>query len=392
MTRAEDVAVPLRPSGRIADIEVLRAAAILMVLYEHVPFNLLYWHSIWLDINRNIWRGGAGVELFFTISGFVIARSLLPSLAARPPGAEQWGVILEFWLRRFWRLQPAAWFWVAAPILAGVAFNRSGAFHTVQANLAAALSSVLPINNLRTAGLMEVYKHTHHIDSGLSFPYWSLSLEEQFYVALPLLALAFRRHLGWLMLGLLVYQFVMPGLLVLTWTRPGPIAMGVLLAMGSRQDLYRLWEPDVLGRSRWARAAFLLVMLGLLGMVLSSLPQPTTRITFGLGAILSGGLVYAASFDRGYIMADGTLRRVLLWVAARSYALYLTHITAFAAAREIAFRWETPGYDHPLSEAVLLVSLGWGLAFVLADLSYRFIEEPCRRFGRSVTIRRCEFV
>ena len=51
--------------GRIADIEVLRGVAILMVLVEHLPINLIYWHGGLMDFIWAYWHGASGVDLFF---------------------------------------------------------------------------------------------------------------------------------------------------------------------------------------------------------------------------------------------------------------------------------------------------------------------------------------
>jgi peptidoglycan/LPS O-acetylase OafA/YrhL len=96
------------PSGRLIEIEALRSVAIIMVLIEHLPINLFsctgpVYHSLF-----DSWHGTPGVDLFFAISGFVITRSLAPGLLAAHR-LNRWRVVVAFWLRRFWRLAPAAW-------------------------------------------------------------------------------------------------------------------------------------------------------------------------------------------------------------------------------------------------------------------------------------------
>jgi len=95
----------------------------------------------------------------------------------------------------------------------------------------------------------------------------------------------------------------------------------------------------------------------------------------GLMAVFSAGLVWLAAQDCGLILPEGRLRRVLMWIGARSYALYLVHIPAYFTAREILFRL---GVSVPDS----LVGLaGVGLTFALAEANWRCVEQPLRRYG-----------
>src|SRR5690606_16205729 len=66
--------------GRILDIEVLRALAVIGVVVHHARDNLFTWTSPGLERLAVYFGGWVGVDLFFVISGFVIARSLLPQL------------------------------------------------------------------------------------------------------------------------------------------------------------------------------------------------------------------------------------------------------------------------------------------------------------------------
>ena len=163
---------------RLVEIEVLRGIAIVMVLVEHIAFNLFHFGAWINDFTLSTWRGAAGVDVFFAISGFVIARGLLPRLQASTSTQARVANVLGFLLRRFWRLQPAAWVWLAIPLVLTLTFNSSGAFLTWEENLPSAISGLLGIANLRLGLIVH--------GSGIAFPYWSLSLEEQFYLLLPM--------------------------------------------------------------------------------------------------------------------------------------------------------------------------------------------------------------
>ena len=364
-----------------ADIQVLRAAAILMVLIEHVQINLFYWRSSLQDFQRQYWEGKTGVDLFFVISGFVISRNLVPRLQACASGTEYYAETATFLLRRFWRLQPMAWFWVAFPLLLAATLNYSGAFHTALANNGSAITAVFAINNLRGALLPPVGS-----PPSLFFPYWSLSLEEQFYLVLPVLVLVSRKHLVGVLLVIVASQWVVPAIPVLIYTRPGALCLGVLLALWRDNPAYGMAEPRFLAGGSLMRGAFLLIMLALLGSLTTEQFFEVQQVRLGLTETLAGVLVYAASFDRGYIMSAGLLRNLLGWVGGRSYALYLAHIPAYALARELIWYVHRPTFFHGNAEAAAHLTLGFALTGVFAELSHRFIEVPCRAYGRGLRL------
>lgn len=370
--------VAARPARRtIGDVEVLRAVAVLLVLDEHAPLNLIFWHSRFVDLQRDYFRGWVGVDLFFAISGFVIARSLLPQVRGCQDRGAFLVAALRFWTRRAWRLLPSAWFWLLVPLAATVLFNRSGAFGPFQASYAAAVAAVLQVANVRLA---EVFGAR---PSGVSFPYWSLSLEEQFYLVLPVAMFLLRRRLALVLAAVAALQFAAPHTPLAMVTRSGALALGVLLALWEGRPSWRLCEPRILGRSRLARGAALAASMALLG-ALGSDELHIASCRLGLIAVLAAGLVWAASYDRDLLVRRGLLRRVLLWLGARSYALYLIHIPVYFTAHETWFRLAPPG-------AVPHGWVAWAYALaalcallLLADLNYRIIEVPLRRKGRRI--------
>ncbi len=365
---------------RNEEIEVLRALAVSMVFVEHMPLNLFYWRSHLGELLNAYWHGTAGVDLFFAISGFVIARTLLPRLAGCREPIAYLSETFTFLLHRFWRLQPSAWLWIAVPVILSVVFNRSGAFRDLQSNLASGFAGILAVSDFRFGQLLPGQ------NGGMNFHYWSLSLEEQFYLVLPALFYLLRRRIVYVMGLLVVWQFLLPPEAIFIYTRAGGIGLGVLVAIWSARPGYALAEPAFLGRSAVVRWVFLIFMVAALGALSSNLPQPLFGVPIGLVAVLSGVLVYTATFDKGYIMRPGALRSVLVWVGSRSYAIYLIHIPAFALTREYYFR-----YGAPIWKVTVDLELGYfftalAVTLILSELNYRFVETPLRQYGRRLFV------
>ncbi|MDX9675577.1 acyltransferase family protein [Pseudomonas zeae] len=366
-------------SKRIMDIEVLRAIAVLGVLFHHLQGSLFTDPVPLLEKIHGWAQPWWGVDLFFAISGFVIARSLIPTLQGCTTRREYWQQTRNFWLRRAFRLLPSAWLWLALMLLACVFLNRSGAFGTLSANLQATLAGVLQYANFRFADSF------FHYEYGSSFVYWSLALEEQFYLLFPLLILLFRRRLVWALLALVAVQILTVRTPLLMVVRTDALALGVLLAMWSAQPGYQRWEPTFLRRP-WAGISALIAIGSLLSFM------ATDRFTFapyriGSIAVLGALLVWIASYNRDYLMPAGAVQRVLAWVGSRSYGMYLIHIPAYQLVRELIFRLQNAGLPSPAGHPIVTLLLAFGLIVLLSELNYRVIEMPMRNRGAALVKR-----
>jgi peptidoglycan/LPS O-acetylase OafA/YrhL len=366
-------------SKRIMDIEVLRAIAVLGVLFHHMQGSL-FTDPVPLLVKIHDWaQPWWGVDLFFVISGFVIARSLIPALQDCSTRQEYWEQTRNFWLRRAFRLLPSAWLWLALMLLACVFFNRSGAFGTLYANLQATLAGVLQYANFRFADSF------FHYEYGSSFVYWSLSLEEQFYLLFPLLIFVCRKHLVWALLALVAVQLYTVRTPLLMVVRTDALALGVLLAIWSVQPSYRRWQPTFLHRP-WAGVSSLIIVGSLLSFM------ATDRFTFanyriGSIALLSAVLVWIASYNRDYLLPAGGLQRLMAWIGSRSYGIYLIHIPTYQLVREMIFRLQSAGLPSPAGHPVLTLLIAFGLIVLLSELNYRFIEMPMRNRGATLVKR-----
>jgi peptidoglycan/LPS O-acetylase OafA/YrhL len=368
-------------SSRNSDIEVLRGIAVIYVVVFHAYGNLIPWRSPELSAFFLNFGGGSGVDLFFVISGYVIARTLIPRLDASVDRQHFWVTSLAFWIRRYWRLLPTAWLWIGIVLLSSVFFNSSGAFGSFKTNFESGLSAVLQVANFHLAGTFGTPG-----GSGALFPLWSLSLEEQFYMLLPILVLVSGRWLPHILMVAVLIQLASTrsGLYEMLLRTDG-ILLGVLLAIYSQTRSYAHFEPAILGRSRLLKIPLLLALflcLAIIGAEKITLVSHSTSII----TLVSAALVFIASYDRDYIMRKGPVKKALMWVGSRSYAIYVIHIPAFYMSREIWFLIGNPT-SPKLNPAYLdqLVITAVILIVLLSELNYRFVELPLRLKGRNIS-------
>ncbi|WP_217646025.1 acyltransferase [Collimonas sp. OK307] len=361
---------------------MLRGIAVLFVLFEHTRFNLIGQPGEILAYGYSHFGFWTGVDLFFAISGFVIARDLIPRLNRTEDRQGFFSVAIRFWIRRAWRLWPSAWLWLALLLLAAVVFRKSGIFGSLQANLDGTLAGLLNYANFRL-----MYKFGFE-ELGPAFPYWSLSLEEQFYLLLPIIAFVCRRWLSGVLIVLVALQFfaLRNHSLLLMQTRSDALLLGVLLAIWSAHGSYRRLEPIFLQTRNWVRFALLAILVAGLAVIGTEQPE-NFRYRVGVVALVSAALVWIASYDADYLMPDNPLKRVLLWVGSRSYALYLTHIPAYLMSRQIWY-WITPAdtvFDQTYNLRLIFTAAALVIAF--SELNYRFIEVPLRARGKKIVDR-----
>lgn len=363
-------APPPHHETRNPEIECLRALAILLVIVCHYPGLLTEIDLKWHAFAEGWW---SGVDLFFCISGFVISRTLFDQLVDRR-GPAFWRGAVAFWIRRWYRIVPAAWLWILALAL----FNAGTVFRGDRVFFSDALAAMLNYANYhfyRCTVSGEVGCQNLHI-------YWSLSLEEQFYLLAPVLVWLFRRRIGLVALVLAAAQMLVArdhwtGLL--GFFRTDAIFLGVFLALATRQAWYSQAEPGVArtGLMRWAA----LVLVVLLAAVPTLKPFPQY---IGAVALISALLVWLASYGRGYLLGPGRTRDALVWIGERSFSLYLAHILAFASARRIVLGLGGNPATHPWLTYGALLLVGAVLLVLFVEASYRWVEVPWRSKGRAV--------
>src|SRR4051812_43798713 len=358
---------PAEPAGEKdgfrGDIQGLRALAVLLVLFWHARI-------------PGVTGGFVGVDVFFVISGFLITGMLVGRL--RRTGRLS---LVDFYARRVRRLLPAAGLVLAVTlVLTALFLPRLRWTSTAWDVLAANLYSV----NWRLAGQATDYLAQGSAPSAVQH-YWSLSVEEQFYLVWPLLLIfaAFwarrrRQRLG-LALGLTMAAVLVVSLgwsiyltrvdpsraYFVTTTRMWELALGGLVAVAMAQ-LARL--PKYAGAT--------LGWLGLGAIAVSALtfsggtafPGSAALLpTVGAAAILASGGGRGGRLGPALLFDTAPLRVIGAW----SYSIYLWHWPLLVIA-------QTRFGPLPVPAQMAIAAF----SFLPAWLTYRYVENPIRRNRR----------
>lgn len=344
-------------TSKINLIQALRGIAIVLVVFYHCSF---------------IFHGGfIGVDVFFVVSGFLITKSILTSLANGQNGLK---LILEFYRRRVLRLFPALSVTVLiTALLSVVVFSPYG--ETVQI-LTSALAGLLFVANGRFFLLNDYTSLTADPFRHL----WSLGVEEQFYLIFPLLVVLtasitsknnLRRSLliGSLVvvtLSFVVSLFMSYGFRLLPLperfafysplTRAWQIGLGVLIGLSTAnrvmaKEKTRYW------------AAGLAIGVGLIVVSAVYLNQYTNYpgLVGGL-PVVGAGLIILAAIKSERL---GTIRfGILNHLGDMSYSLYLVHWPLLVLLQ------------RAFSDTTIVSLMSLPTSYVLARLQYRLVEMP----------------
>ena len=343
------------------DVEGLRAVAVLLVVLYHagVP---------------GLSGGFVGVDVFFVISGFVITGLLLRERTST--GATS---LLHFYARRCRRILPAATLVIVVAVAAsyvalGVVTGANTAgdgrwaavflanfhFESIGTNYLLALRSPSPLQN-----------------------FWSLSVEEQFYIVYPTIFLVMAKFRGSLSLRARLAIVLVPVIaasyslsVVQTahspaaayfspFTRAWELALGALVAVGVPL-LKQL--PRVAGASlSWLGFAAILFASFVFS---ASTPYPGSLVAVpvvGAALVIAGG-VGAPRWGTELLLKV----RPAQWLGRLSYSLYLWHWPILVIAAQYARKSQLPVWQN----------LGWVLVAVALSIgTYRLVENPVRHSG-----------
>jgi peptidoglycan/LPS O-acetylase OafA/YrhL len=359
-----------------SDIQTLRAVAIIMVIL---------WHSSDLVLNvfglkTADFGSWTGVDLFFSISGYVIVRSLLKPRF--PPQIRQF--LSQFYIKRIFRIFPSAILCIVFSLLLAIALEKYAGREFFLDTRNDAIPSLLNFANIAY-----FYKTANHGGTLLGI-FWSLSLEEQFYLLIPLLVWFFRKRLRTLipiLLSAAIFQFFLhrDPWEVLAWsTRTDGLIYGVLIAIFECCFVGQ-FKALSLKVSNWRRLIGWLVLpllILILATIASEHARVLTRFSTGWVSVVGGLLVAFAAFDQKLLFGGRIISFTLLWTGSRSFSLYLYHNIALVLTKgmNLHFFHITMALNNPSYYLLLLV--GCGMLVGLAEANYRVVEVPLRNFGR----------
>jgi len=401
------------PLPRFAGLDGMRAIAVMLVVVYHLfPVTAL--------------RGGfVGVDVFFVISGFLITSLLLRERTATGRVA-----LGRFWQRRARRLLPAlavvvvvcsalAWL-VGGDVLVDLDTQVLGA-----ATFSYNWTSIAGGGGYFTAATPELFRN-----------FWSLAVEEQFYLLWPLVfplllllprawartAAAFAlaaasavwmgvtvagggevtrayfgtdTHAFGLLLGVGLAFLLAPLLRTSVVPATAPLALVATTSDATSGPHWRALpaEPQATAdRSAWVasplarHATGAAGVLALLGLVLvASMPQTESAATFPgalLAASLLSGVALVAGVWPGSWFGRAIDARPMRWIGDRSYGIYLWHWPLLVLA-VAAFAPETTVGEAPVWIGLSVL----GATAAASALSLRFIETPVRRRGFRASLR-----
>ena len=350
----------------IPAIDGLRGVAVVAVMLYHLGFS-------WIP------GGFLGVDLFFVISGYVITRLLLDSIA-RSGGLD----LRAFYKARIRRLFPPLVFMIlATSIYIGI-----WAPETMRRFVSDA-----PFSLFGAMNWWLVFRHTDYFDSiarpALLQHTWSLGVEAQFYLIWPLILLVVLRYLGknkipgaalsiaavsGIALLVLSFQVDAASASQISHVYFGTDTHSIGLFLGAA--LAVSWIPQNLKEDVEKRAQDFIDgigVFGFIGMIATFLfideSDPTLyKIAFPLAGIF-GCAIITSIVHPASRFAPILSSKIAVWIGERSYAIYLWHWVVFQVTR--------PAVDIEGS-AWALTALRVLIVLALADISLRLVELPIR--------------
>jgi peptidoglycan/LPS O-acetylase OafA/YrhL len=366
--------VPPAAAPRNLSLDGLRGIACLLVYFFHTGFNFRYGPIVLV--------GSAGVHIFFVLSGFLMFGPFLPSLLGKRPPPSLW----RYMVRRTTRIYP--------PFLVSLI-----CFTAIRYAIGIKPPSV---RNVALHGLLvfNYFDPSYYMD--INGVYWTLAIEAQFYVLLPLVLIPLAKHAA---------------------GRPA-IAIALFMSVGI---ISRYLESHMPSNSRWASFQSLLSHLDMFGLgmaaawishrdgerIARSAPIRWGIMVLGV-AILLGfsswiALQMQGSWHTGSSRLEVTIasfglclgpamivlsavnwpgggpvlltNRPIVWVGMVSYSLYLYHMATQIVTIQVV-KYERLAGEPFYLNSFLMALCALPLSLSVSALMYYLVEAPAMRWGQ----------
>lgn len=360
------------------DIEGLRAIAVGLVVLFHAGFP-------WLP------GGYVGVDVFFVISGFLITGLLIREVQRSGRLS-----VKDFYIRRIRRILPMSTLVLVATIVAAALWMTPT--ESSSTSIAGSWAALFAANWYFAASASDYFDTSTQTNPILHF--WSLGVEEQFYVIWPLLLVIAILIARWRGLSTKVLlRGALVGLVLLCvvsfwWSVTKTAEEGQWAFFGLHT---RIWELGIGGLLAFSVPTFrrlsrnvseVLAILGAVLIAYGAIVFTEQTVFPGVAAlmpVLGTALIIAAGTSNDVLAGSPTLVgyalaiRPMQWLGARSYNLYLWHwpILVFAAM------WSSPktfgGSDTSHLTMPLVVAVSAVIvALIFTAVTYRVVEQPLR--------------
>jgi len=375
---------------RIPVLDGLRGIAILTVLtYHFALFGIKFGASLWERVYQNIAAiGWAGVDLFFVLSGFLITSILFQS-------RHNANYYSAFYFRRAVRIFPLYY-----------------------ASLAILLFAVPRITHhamLRPGYQAFAWLYLLNWQMGIRFfpaptqflqHFWSLCIEEQFYLGWPFVVRALeRRRLMMVCAAMIVFSLCLRvtfqrfqmdvAAYVLTFCRLDSLAIGALVGLALRDDRHWRIAEKIAPLLTALAATGLIVLMWVTGALsFGAFWMGTAGITLW-GLFFGGCLVIALQAKAGSLVSRGCSSHFLRFFGKYSYALYICHqpLILGLVSRGIDSDRLTLVLGSKLLGVLALNAIAFSIATLLAFLSWHLFEKqflklrdlPALRYGSNST-------
>ena len=332
---------------RLAGLDGLRGVAVVLVMCFH----------LWPGVMSGGWLG---VGMFFTLSGYLITGIIDDEV--RSIGRLRVG---HFLARRVYRLMPAALFTIFVSLVLAALLQP----HIIHEASDDALAAVFNVFNWRTANVEDGYARIFLDAAAPLEHFWSLAIEEQFYLLVPAAVALTRKPVAVTaaitavgFLGLVLW-WGSSDAYVATPVRSLEIAAGAWLALAYRRSpvARRLLEWKWVSYQSVIVIVVVLPVVVICGLAVTRLAHDDPVVFQGVPQLLSlcWVVLLASSLPGGpleQVMSSGVLR----WLGTRSYGIYLFH-------------WPIIEFTDWNPWVIIAVSLA------IAEVSYQLLEMPVRR-------------